>query len=120
MHEYVHGIEGIAKRAKEAIESGDVTSLAQSMTDAQTLFDRCAMPNCLSELTAPKLHTIMNDPWLRQESLAVKGVGSQGDGSAQILVTSSEQQEKVLRYLVEEYNVHAFLLTISGKNDVRS
>lgn len=96
MHEYVHGIEKIAKIAKEAIEIGDVPLLANCMNDSQTLFDRCAMPNCLSELTSPKLHKIMNDSFVRSESLAVKGVGSQGDGSAQVLCANAVQQTKVM------------------------
>jgi galactokinase len=95
MHEYVHGIEKIAKTAKDAIETGDVSLLAQCMNDSQILFDRCAMPNCKSELTSPKLHQIMNDLFVRNESLAIKGVGSQGDGSAQILCENAAQQNKV-------------------------
>ena len=96
MHEYVHGIEVIAKRAKEAIETGNIRDLAQTMKEAQILFDRCAMPNCPSELTSPKLHQIMNDTFIQQESMAVKGVGSQGDGSAQILCENVQQQKRVI------------------------
>lgn len=95
MHEYVHGIEEIAKNAKQAIEEGDISLLARSMNEAQTLFDRCAAPNCPDQLTSPALHRIMNDEFVRRESLAVKGVGSQGDGSAQILCESKAQQKKV-------------------------
>jgi galactokinase len=95
MHEYVNGNEEIAKNAKLAIENGEIHLLGKFMHDAQVLFDRCALPNCPSELTAPKLHEIMNDPFVLKESLAVKGVGSQGDGSAQILCENETQQTKV-------------------------
>lgn len=99
MHEYVHEIEIIAKKARDAIEFGEIQILAQAMKDAQKLFDHCAMPNCPSELAAPKLHQIMRDPFLQRESLAIKGVGSQGDGSAQILCENTEQQKKVCQFM---------------------
>jgi galactokinase len=95
MHEYVHGIEGIANEAKLAIEKGDIQLLGKAMKDSQTLFDRCALPNCVDQLTSPKLHAIMNDSFIQEETLACKGVGSQGDGSAQLLCRNSEQQQKV-------------------------
>jgi galactokinase len=95
MLKYVNGIEAIAKDAKHAIEEGEITVLAEAMNSAQRLFDDCALPNCPSELTSPKLHSLITDSWLKDNSLAIKGVGSQGDGSAQILCSSSEQQALV-------------------------
>mmetsp|Transcript_17312 Transcript_17312/g.29284 ORF Transcript_17312/g.29284 Transcript_17312/m.29284 type:complete len:238 (-) Transcript_17312:49-762(-) len=45
-------------------------------------------------------------------ALAVKGVGSQGDGTAQILCATKEQQQRVLEYVENNYKMQAFLLTI--------
>lgn len=85
----------IAQRSVEAIEAGDVFALGAQMTLAQALFDANCLPNCPSELTSPRLHSLMNDAVLREMCVAVKGVGSQGDGSAQLLCASAELQHQV-------------------------
>ena len=81
------------------------------MTQAQILFDRCAMPNCPSQLTSPKLHSILNNTSMKSICLAMKGVGSQGDGSVQILCADEAAQEKVL-VLLTELGCEGFKLTI--------
>ena len=43
----------------------------------------------------------------------MKGVGSQGDGSAQILCISQQTQLEVIDYIHKKYHMHAFALTIS-------
>ena len=45
---------------------------------AQKNFDENASPNCIAQLTSPKLHALINDVELNVFCLAVKGVGSQG------------------------------------------
>ena len=96
MHRYVDSIVDISKAAVQAIEQGDAVALAEQMTQAQRLFDTCCQPNSPDQLAAPHLHMLMSDEILRSCSLAVKGVGSQGDGSAQILCANSEMQNKVM------------------------
>ena len=81
------------------------------MNVAQILFDRCAMPNCPSQLTSPKLHSILNNDSMKSICLAMKGVGSQGDGSVQILCADEAAQEKVL-VLLTELGCVGFKLTI--------
>ena len=60
-----------------------------------------ARPNCLDQLSSPVLHKLIVDEVLgnctgKSDSvLSIKGVGSQGDGSAQILCRSAAQQAKV-------------------------
>jgi galactokinase len=94
---YTQTLHRIAAEAVSAIERGDLPALADAMTRAQECFDACAQPNSPLELASPKLHSLMDDATLRGMSLAVKGVGSQGDGSAQILCANKEQQEKVIQ-----------------------
>lgn len=133
MHRYIDEIASIADKVEDVVARGDVNSLAELMRTAQHSFDRCAMPNCPSQLTSPVLHSLMNDPVLRGAqndsdiqsilgkykvkpplALAVKGIGSQGDGSAQILCSSLEGQQAVLEYFRHRYNhMEAFPLTIS-------
>jgi hypothetical protein len=140
MLKYGNGVEAIAKDAKQAIEEGDIMVLADAMNSAQSLFDGCASPNCPSELTSPRLHHLITDTWLKNNSLAIKGVGSQGDGSAQILCSSSEQQAlvspnnsvfflklsislttfylQVYEYVTSSLHLPAFILKISGDQNL--
>jgi hypothetical protein len=69
------------------------------MTDAQTAFDNCALENCPIELTAPRLREVMSYAPLRKVALAVKGVGSQGDGTVQVLCRTPEEQKQALHIL---------------------
>eukprot|EP01035_Chromulina_nebulosa_P020278 gene20278-26323_t len=101
MHEYVADNVYIVNRAIVAIETGDISSLAEAITQSQELFDDKVSPNCPSQLAAPRLHSLFNDDILRSISLAMKGVGSQGDGSIQILCSNTENQSKVLIRLKE-------------------
>lgn len=94
-HNYVRAIEAIAADAVTAIERGDAAALGRQMTLAQEAFDAGCMPNCPAQLASPRLHALMTDPELRGMCLAVKGVGSQGDGSAQVLCDCPEKQEQV-------------------------
>lgn len=97
MINYQRNIAEISREAQSAIEEGNPHSLAKCMKMAQELFDECAIPNCPSQLNSPKLHELINNPILRELSLVVKGVGSQGDGTAQILCPSAETQRQVCK-----------------------
>lgn len=120
MHDYHREIQRVAKLAKQSIEEGQILLVAKAMKEAQELFDECAMPNCPSQLTSPKLHELVGDKFLRDHALAVKGVGSQGDGSAQILVENAEKQELVLKYVTERLKLDGFPLTIPAQQHLHS
>jgi hypothetical protein len=114
MHTYSHANQDLAWKAILAISSGDLTSLAEAMDQAQKIFNECAVMNCRSELTAPLLNRTINDSSLRPYYLAAKGVGSQGDGCIQFLCASAEQQSQLLSLLsAEPWSYDAFALTIA-------
>eukprot|EP01039_Chlorochromonas_danica_P007519 gene7519-8317_t len=118
MHQYVHAIAKIAMEGKAGIENGEVQVLASAMRKAQEAFDAGALPNCPSQLTAPRLHMLMEDSYLKEHALVVKGVGSQGDGSAQILCANEREQHEVLRYIKEVHRMEGFPLTIPVRHEV--
>lgn len=95
MHKYVNEMKIITNNAVSAIEHHDIQTLATMMTISQKYFDEYCQPNCSTELKSPCLHRLINDMKLKTISLAVKGVGSQGDGSAQILCKNATQQREV-------------------------
>ena len=69
---------------------------------------------CPEQLTSPRLHEVLQDEDIAHISLGAKGVGSQGDGSVQILVASEEQQAQVIALLQSKYGYSSFGLTISA------
>jgi hypothetical protein len=84
------------------------------MNEFQREFDAKLGPACPSQLTAPVLHKTISWPSLQPHIWAGKGVGSNGDGTAQFLCKSKEAQEEVIRLVREELEMVPLALTISG------
>ena len=82
-------------QAIDALRSGDAQELGALMVEAQAAFDRFAMPACPEELTSPVLHQVLTYGPLQPHIWGGKGVGSQGDGSAQFVARSREDQQAV-------------------------
>ena len=111
--------EEITGRAIAYISSGEVEKLGALMVEAQELFDRKVAPICLKELTAPVLHSVLNDEKIKELTLGAKGVGSQGDGTVQFLVKDAEAQERLIEYLQAERGMTAYKLTLKPNKAVR-
>ena len=92
----------ITQNAAEAMREGDAKGIGELMRKAQAEFDSYCMPACPTQLTAPVLHKVLNHPLLQPLILGGKGVGSQGDGSAQFIVKDAESQEKVIRIIEQD------------------
>lgn len=88
-------------RAKTAIQSNKdaARELGKTFAEYQKEFDRCLQPLCESELAAPKLHALLNDPKVKIYSYGGKGVGSQGDGSAQFVCRDEFQASALEKHL---------------------
>lgn len=106
----------IVKQAEKCIKNGYIKELGKLMTYSQKLFDKYVIPICPSELTAPLLHNILNDPFIKKHSYGGKGVGSQGDGTAQIIAKSKNSQTAIINYLKKMgYNSYIFDLEKTNK-----
>lgn len=103
----------IVSWAMACIRSGDVQELGRIMQEAQRLFDRCVAPACPGELCAPVLHSVLADDVVRSLSYGAKGVGSQGDGSVQILARGSAEQLALVQYLRDVRQMEAYALTLA-------
>lgn len=109
----------IVADAREALEAGDAERLGALMTEAQACFDRYAGPACPEELTAPVLHEVLAHEALRPHVWGGKGVGSQGDGSAQFIARSAADQQAVIEILARDLGLPSLPLTLGTGPKVR-
>lgn len=109
----------IAAQSAEAIKAGDASTLGKLMNEAQSLFDRYAAPACPTQLTAPVLHRVLAYGPLQALIYGGKGVGSQGDGSVQLLAKDAESCEKAVAILEKELGLSCLRLTIARTRKVR-
>ncbi len=109
----------IVGQAVEFIEKADAQRLGALMVEAQEFFDRYAIPACPGELTAPVLHKVLNYEPLKPHIWGGKGVGSQGDGTAQFLVRSEADQQAVIEILERDLGLTALKLSIRPHQKVR-
>ncbi|MEO0458846.1 MAG: GHMP kinase, partial [Cyanobacteria bacterium P01_A01_bin.114] len=73
------------QQAVTVVQQGDAKKLGTLMTQAQAAFDRHLTPACPDQLAAPRLHRLLTHPSLQPFIFGGKGVGSQGDGTAQLV-----------------------------------
>ncbi len=98
--------------AAKALREGDARGLGLLMNEAQKVFDTDVAPCCPGELTAPLLHSVLEHPALRDLAWGAKGVGSQGDGAAQILCRGNMERHLLSRILRSELGVTCLDLRI--------
>jgi mevalonate kinase len=109
----------IVHQAMDALQHADAERLGTLMSEAQSFFDRYAMPACPEELTSPVLHKILDYEALKPHITGGKGVGSQGDGTAQFICRSEDDQQAVLEILQRDLAMPGYKLTITPQQKVR-
>lgn len=109
----------IVHQAVEALQQGNTERLGTLMGEAQAFFDRYAQPACPEELTAPVLHRVLNYESLKPHIYGGKGVGSQGDGTAQFLARSEADQQAVIEIIEHDLGMPCLTLTLRAGQKVR-
>jgi UDP-glucose pyrophosphorylase len=109
----------IVTQAAEALQQGDPERLGALMNEAQDLFDKNLRPACPSQLTAPVLHKLLGHEPLKQYLYGGKGVGSQGDGTAQLLAKNAECQEKAIEIIERDLGMSCLELVLRPARRVR-
>lgn len=109
----------IVFQVMEALHDSDPQRLGALMTEAQAFFDRFASPACPEELTSPVLHRVLNHAPLQTHVWGGKGVGSQGDGTAQFICHSAEDQQAVTQILESDLGLSCLKLTITPQQRIR-
>jgi hypothetical protein len=103
----------IVGRAADALAAGDAARLGGLMIEAQEQFDRLAVPACPEELTAPVLHRVLRHEALLPHVWGGKGVGSQGDGSAQFVARGAQAREAAISVIERDLGMACLRLTIT-------
>jgi galactokinase len=101
----------ILVRARERLLAGDAAGLGALMTEAQGVFDAHVAPAC-PELRAPRLHQVLDHPALGELGFGGKGVGSQGDGCAQLVARDPDARDALARRLEQDLGVRCLPLTL--------
>lgn len=108
----------IIPQALIALEMGDAEKLGSLMTQAQNAFKTYAIPACPDELTAPVLHELLANPLVSPYIYGGKGVGSQGDGSAQFVAKSADHQRDLIDLIENRLGMQCLPLTLGEKISV--
>jgi mevalonate kinase len=104
----------ILSQARAAVRDGNAQAVGSLMEEAQVVFDCQVSPACPAELSAPKLHSVLQHPLVRELAWGGKGVGSQGDGCAQLIARDANAQQMLLRRLPQLLDVLCLELSIAG------
>jgi UTP-glucose-1-phosphate uridylyltransferase/mevalonate kinase len=109
----------IVHQAVDALQASDAGQMGSLMTEAQAFFDRYAAPACPEELVSPVLHSALNYAPLKPHIWGGKGVGSQGDGTAQFLARSQPDQQAVMEIIQRDLGLPCLELTLRPGMKVR-
>jgi len=102
----------------EAIEMDDKEKLGDLINKSQELIDESAIPIC-DEYKAPVLHSVMDNAFIKKLAYAVRGIGSGGDGSVQVIAKDAICQNLITNYFNTKLNMDAFSYTIRPYYKVR-
>lgn len=109
----------VVHQAVDALQVSDAERLGALMIEAQDFFDRYAAPACPEELTAPILYKVINYEALKPHIWGGKGVGSQGDGTAQFIARSSSDQNAVIEIIERDLGMSCLTLSLRTTPRVR-
>ncbi len=120
VQEYLGPInKDLVHQSMEALAEGDARRIGELMTEAQLAFDRNMQPACPSQLTAPVLHKVLDHKPLQPYVYGGKGVGSQGDGTAQFIARDREAQKKAIEIIERDLGMACLELVIRSGRRVR-
>jgi len=103
----------LVEAGRYAVQAGDARRLGEVMSEAQARFDERVAPAC-PELAAPVLHAVLDSAAARELAWGGKGVGSQGDGCAQLVARGPGERAALRRRLEAELGVRCFEMDLGG------
>jgi len=113
--------ERIMRQAYVAVGNGDAQQIGELMTASQQIFDELVAPNSPEQLASPILHSLLTFDEIAEHVYGGKGVGSQGDGTAQFVARSACDRDQAIAKIHAAFEqTQCFPLTIvrhRGEND---
>ncbi|MBN1341630.1 MAG: GHMP kinase [Phycisphaerae bacterium] len=109
----------IVHEAREAVVRNDARRIGELMVEAQKRFDDHLQPACPSQLTAPVLHKLLAFEPIQPHVWGGKGVGSQGDGTAQFVCRSLDDQDRVVEIIEAQLEMPCLKLVLRAAQKVR-
>ena len=105
--------ERIVRKAHRALIRGDAAALGAAMTQAQQVFDESVAPESPVALASPRLHELLDFADIAGNVHGGKGVGSQGDGTAQFVARSPADRSAAMEKIAAAFKeMNCFELTI--------
>ena len=101
-HEYFKINKKIVLGAKEKLMMGSAKAIGEIMTLSQGYFDEYLAITSPEELSAPILHEVLSMREISPFIYGGKGVGSGGDGTAQLICKSKEDRKETKEILTEK------------------
>jgi galactokinase len=95
--------EAIVRAAYQALNEGDAEIFGKLMTQAQQNFDALVAPHSAEQLRSPLLHRLLRFRDIAEHVYGGKGVGSQGDGTAQFVARSAADREAAMRKIQNSF-----------------
>lgn len=106
--------EQIARMAYRAISAGDAEKVGMLMVEAQRNFDKFVAPHSPEYLASPLLHCVLDFQGIAEHIYGGKSVGSQGDGTAQLVCRSAADRDAAMAEIEKEFTeMRCFPLTVS-------
>lgn len=93
----------LVRQAVIAMQEGNPMGIGALINQAQAQFDRYLVPACPQQLKAPLLHRLLRHPALQPHVYGGKGVGSQGDGTAQFIARDRNSQIEAISTIERDF-----------------
>jgi len=107
--------ERIVRSAYRALTDGSAEKLGALMREAQQVFDESIAPHSPEELASPLLHEVLAFDQIAEHVWGGKGVGSQGDGTAQLVARSRVDRDAAMAKIARAFpQMRCFPLTIAA------
>jgi len=107
--------EEFIRQGCQALIRGDAAELGEVMNAAQANFDAKVAPHCPDQLASPLLHSVLHLDSIAEHVYGGKGVGSQGDGTAQLVARSAGDREAAMEKVRQAFpQMQCFPLTITA------
>ena len=94
----------LVRQAVLALQQGNTAEIGKLMNQAQQEFDRYVIPACPEQLNSPLLHRLLAHSALQPYVCGGKGVGSQGDGTAQLIAKDRVSQQQAIAIIERDFS----------------